>query len=89
MDLIDNTINKLYAIKYYLEIIDKSKIFDHNSDIIKLNNLADNLESQIREIPLSKEDKIKLEEIIQNDQKIYRSMFLHYWNIRNNQEIIN
>nr|WBF70913.1 hypothetical protein [Megavirus caiporensis] len=83
MDLLDNTINKLYAIKYYLEIIDKSKTFDCNSDIINLNNLADKIESQIKEIPLSNEDKIKLEEIIQNDQKIYRYMFLHYWNIRN------
>uniref|UniRef100_A0A6G6AAY2 Uncharacterized protein n=1 Tax=Borely moumouvirus TaxID=2712067 RepID=A0A6G6AAY2_9VIRU len=78
METIDDTINKLHDINYYLNNINVSHIFD--KDLVCLNSMVSSLEKNLKNMTLSNEQKEKINKTIEKDKKLYEHMFSHYWN---------
>ncbi|AQN68175.1 hypothetical protein [Saudi moumouvirus] len=78
MESIDDMINKLHDINYYLNII-----YDHNEfekDLTYLNYLVSDLEKKVKNISLTNEQEEKLNKALERDKKLYKHMFPYYWN---------
>lgn len=77
METIDDTINKLHDINYYLNIIRGNNQFE--KDLVSLNNMVSNLEKNLKNTELTSEQKERIDKTIEKDEKLYEHMFSHYY----------